>query len=62
MSFLESDDASFLSMEVDGFVHPGFKIVRDFFHGVDYGGNLDIQSFSEESLYFGSISCLGLHY
>ena len=42
MSFLESDNVSFLPMEIDGFAHPGFKSVRDFFHGVDHGGNLDV--------------------
>ena len=61
MSFLESNNASFLLMEVDGFAHPGFKSVRDFFHGVDHGGNLDVQSFGEESLHFRSVSSLGLH-
>ena len=36
-------------MEVDGF-----------FHGVDHGSYLDVQPFSEESLYCGSVTCLGL--
>ena len=42
MSSFESNDVSFLGMEVDGFVHPGFKSIRDLFHEVDHGGNLDI--------------------
>ena len=33
---------SFLLVEVNGFVYPGFKSVRDLFHGVDHGGNLDV--------------------
>ena len=42
MSFFKSDDLSFLVMEVNGFAHPGFKSIRDLFHEVDHGGDLDI--------------------
>ena len=42
MFFLKSNGASFLLMEVNGFVHPGFKSVRNLFHEVDHGGNLDV--------------------
>ena len=42
MSFLESNDASLLFVKVDGFVHPSLKSVRDFLHGVDHGGNLNV--------------------
>ena len=42
MSFLESNDASLLFVEVDGFVHPTHKDFWDFFHGVDHGGDLDV--------------------
>ena len=40
--FLESNNTSLLLMEVNGCVHPGLKSVRDFLHGVDHGGNLNI--------------------
>ena len=42
MSFLESNDASFLLMEVNGFAHPGLESVRDLLHRVDHGGDLDV--------------------
>ena len=42
MSFLKSDNASLLFMEINGFVHPSFQSSRDFLHGVDHGGNLDV--------------------
>ena len=42
MSSLESNDASFLSMEIDGFTHPGLESLRDLFHRVDHGGDLDV--------------------
>ena len=32
MSLFEGEDTSFLSVEVDGFAHPGFECVRDLFH------------------------------
>ena len=38
----ESDDVSLLFMEVDSFVHPSFQSNRDFLHGVDHGGDLDV--------------------
>ena len=47
-------------MEVNGFVHPSFECVRDFFHGVDHGGDLDIQSIGKQSLYLRDVTCLGL--
>ena len=47
MPFLESDDVSLLFMEVDGFVHPSFQSSRHLLHGVDHGGDLDVQSFSK---------------
>ena len=60
MSFLESDNMSLLFMEVNGFVHPFFWNIWDFLHGVDYGGNLNVQSFGKQSLDFRGVSCLGL--
>ena len=60
MSFFNSNDASLLLVEVDGFVHPSLESIGDFLYSVDHGGNLDVQPFSKESLYFWSISCLGL--
>ena len=42
MSSLESNDVSFLSMEIDGFAHPCLESVRDLFHRVDHGGDLDV--------------------
>ena len=42
MSFFESNDASFLLVEVDGFVHPGLEGGGDFLHRVDRGGYLDV--------------------
>ena len=60
MSLLEGKDTSFLLMEVNGLAHPGFEQVRDFFHGVDHGGKLGVQSIGEESLYFRSVASLGL--
>ena len=52
MSFLESNDVHFLFVEVNGFAHPSFESVWDLLHGIDHGGNLDVQSFSKESSYF----------
>ena len=43
MSLFEGEDASFLSMEVDGFAHPGFERVWNFLHGVNHGGELGVQ-------------------
>ena len=45
MSFFESNNASLLFVEVKGLVHPFFKSIRDFFHEVDHGGDLDVKSF-----------------
>ena len=32
MSLFEGEDASLLPVKVDGFTHPGFECIRDFFH------------------------------
>ena len=42
MFLLEGKDVSFLLMEVDGFACPGFKQIRDFFHGINHGGKLGV--------------------
>ena len=42
MSLFESNDTSLLLVEVNGFVHPSFKDIKDFLHGVDHGGDLDV--------------------
>ena len=47
-------------MEVNGFVHPSFEHVGDFFHGVDYGSDLDIQFIGEQSSYLRGVPHLGL--
>ena len=51
---------SFLFVEVNGLFHPGFENGGNFFHGVDHGSDLDVQSFSEKYLYCLSVTCLGL--
>ena len=60
MSLFKSKNMGLLLMEVDGFVHPAFKDIRDLLYGIDHGGNLNVQSFSKKSLHFRSVSCLGL--
>ena len=60
MSLFEGEDTSFLSVEVDGFAHPGFECVGDFFHRVDHGGELGVQSVGKQSPYFRCVACLGL--
>ena len=42
MLLLKGKDMSLLSMKVDGFVHSTFENIRNFLHGVDHGGNLDV--------------------
>ena len=61
MSFLESNDTSLLFMKINGLVHPFLQGVGDFFHGIDYGGDLDVQSFGKQSSDFRSVFYLKLH-
>ena len=42
MSFLESDDASLLFVEVNGLFHPCFQSAGNLLHGVDHGGDLNV--------------------
>ena len=42
MSFLESDNASLLFVEIDGLFHPCFQYTGDLLHGVDQGGDLNV--------------------
>ena len=51
---------SLLLVEVDGLFHPSLEGGGNLFHEVDHGGDLGIQSFSEESVYGRGVTCLGL--
>ena len=42
MSLFKGEDATLLSMEVNGFAHPGLEQVWNFFHRIDHGGELGI--------------------
>ena len=42
MSFFECKNASFLGMEINHLVDPFLEHIRDFFHGVNYGSDLEV--------------------
>lgn len=51
---------SFLQVEVDGFVNPFLENAGNFFHGINHGGELDVQPGCKGASYFYNIPCLGL--